>query len=143
VDRFLGKNYEECLKEVKENGYGWGGFPDEYKTEELYLAAVEQTGNTLGFLPKKVRTPKICLAAVKKYGYAICYVSEEKMTAEMFWTAIQNEQIDHLPSFYRKADYKWVPTKCNQLSPFRLAAEYVKVPLEFRIKGMRDMSLED
>lgn len=144
MNRFEKMTYKEFLEETRTKGYPFAEkYPEEYRTEEFYLIAVEHTGNIIGCVPEKSRTGKICLAAIKKHSYAIYYVPEEKITAEMFWIAMKNIDSDQVPIGYRKADYKWEPTKYVKKPPNLLPEEFLKVPLDFHIRGMKDMSLED
>lgn len=144
MGRFKGMTYEEVLEETRTKGYPFSEeFPKKYRTEELYLAAVEHTGNALGFIPEEARTSRVCLAAIRKNSYAIYYVPEEKITAEIFWIAMKNIASEFVPNFYKKADCEWKPTKYVRRPPNSLPEEFLRVPLDFHIRGMWDMSLED
>lgn len=56
------KTYEDWLEAVK-TGHGWmaGGIPEEYKTEELYLAAVPRHQAAIWHVPDHLLTARVKL----------------------------------------------------------------------------------
>ena len=76
---FYGNEWEgdDLLNIIQEDGTNLKFFPEEFKTQELCLAAVQQNCKAIQYVPEKFKTAELCLAAVQQDSRALKYVPEE------------------------------------------------------------------
>ena len=82
------KTVEEALAAIQD-GLDLKEIPDDFRTEEICLAAVQEEGNELEFVPDKLKTEEICFEAVKKRSMALEFVPDKLKTEEICLEAVQ------------------------------------------------------
>ena len=100
------RNDEICLAAVKQDGGNLMYVPQALRTEEIYRAAVQQDGRNLVYVPQALRNEEICLAAVQQDSRNLVYVPEELRTAEICRAAVQQESRNVAKKAAKKAETK-------------------------------------
>ncbi len=107
----------EAIDYVKSDGNNLEHVPNEFKSNEVCLAAVQQNGYAIDFVPKDILTEPICLAAIRQNGYSIDYILDDIKTVNMYLSAVQHGYaLEYIPEDKKTYDICLAAVQANGLS---------------------------
>ena len=109
------------LELVSKHGIQLKIVPDEYKTEEVCLAAVRQFGLALAYVPDKLKTRDLCRTAVIQEGTSLKFVPQRFVDLNMCYMAVSENGM----ALY------YVPERLKEVSVCQRAVEQDRNAIEF------------